>query len=182
MKVSDMFGMQLPPTRVCDVLIDVYFFTVHWFSLVVHERLFRERYRKIITTGLARRGDRPFVLLLFVVLGMACHYGESFVGAALQSELDLAATRVQYMALVRQHLMDLVDEECLEFVQISILLGSHWLYWGKPKGSFAILGTATRSAQALLLHRQSSSRLRRQNSQLVEERKRVWWTIYTWDR
>lgn len=181
-KVSQLVGVELPASHVCDALIDIYFFTVHWFSLVVHEPSFRKRSRAITTTGLARASDRPFVYLLLVVLGMACQYGEGFLDADLRHDLDMVATRTNYMNVVRQNLMDLLDEDCLEFVQICILIGSYWLYWGKPKASFGLLGTATRSAQALLLHRQSGTRPFRQNSESIEERKRVWWTIYTWDR
>ena len=75
--------------------------------------------------------------------------------------------------------MDLIDEDCLEFVQLSVLLGSYWLYWGRPRSSFSLLGAATKSAQAMELHRDLDHRL---SSEDTEERKRVWWTIYTWDR
>ena len=75
--------------------------------------------------------------------------------------------------------MDLIDDDCLEFVQLSALLGSYWLYWGRPRSAFSILGAATKSAQAMEWHRDRDNRL---STQGAEERKRVWWTVYIWDR
>lgn len=117
-----------------------------------------------------------------MVLAMACHYGHGFVDASVNEELDLHSTRREYLRVVRRDFMDLLDEDTLEFVQICTLLGSYWLYWGKPKSAFGLLGAATRAAQAIYLHRQTGSRFPHQNPHAVEERKRVWWTIYTWDR
>ena len=87
--------------------------------------------------------------------------------------------RATYLKVVSQNFMDLIDEDCLEFVQLSALLGSYWLYWGRPRSSFSILGAATKSAQAMELHRNTDNR---SSAEDAEERKRVWWTIYTWDR
>lgn len=180
-QICDLIGIELPAKAIVDRLLDVYFFTVHWFSLVVHEPTFRQRYESIVTFGRARPTDKPFLVLLLMVLVMSCQYGSEIVGAELQLT-DLHGWRTRYLNTVRSNFMDLLDEDCIEFIQICILLGSHWLYWGKPRSSFTLLGTAIKSAQANLLHRQGkgqSMRLQRQN---FEERKRVWWTIYTWDR
>lgn len=177
-----MIGIDLPPKTTCDALIDAYFFTIHWFSLVVHEPTFRKRYQAISTSGMARATDRPFLLLLLMLLALSCQYAHSFVDAEACQGLDMTTTRTDYLKVVRQNFMDLLDEDTLEFVQICTLLGSYWLYWGKPRSSFSILGACVKSAQAIYLHRQSGRRLLQHSIHAVEERKRVWWTIYTWDR
>jgi hypothetical protein len=63
-------------------------------------------------------------------------------------------------------------------VQTMVLLGTFYVYHGKPNLSFSLLGATVKSAHAAGLHK--SSRIASKDD--MEERKRVWWTIYTWDR
>lgn len=177
--VSQILGVDLPPRHTCDALIDAYFQTVHWFSLVVYEPKFRVRYHHIMENREADITDQPFLMLLLMVLAMGCWYGPGVLDAGTVSAADLGSMRVAYIKIIRSSFIDLIDEECLEFVQLCALLGSYWLYWGKPRSSFSILGAATKTSQALGLHRNPSRRLAFEDA---EERKRVWWTIYTWDR
>lgn len=180
--MRDLIGINLLPKRTCDALIEAYFVTVHWFSLVVHEPSFRKRYEAISTSGEARPNDKPFILLLLMMIALSCQYADGFVHEEAHRGLDLTTIRTEYLKVVRQNFMDLLDEDSLEFVQICTLLGSYWLYWGKPRSSFSILGACVKSAQAIYLHRRSNSRFLQHSIHPVEERKRVWWTIYTWDR
>jgi Fungal specific transcription factor domain len=129
--------------------------------------------------GLADPSDRSFLLLLSMVLVMGCWYGPGVLPPEISSMVDLTPMRHTFLKLVSQSFIDLIDEDCLEFVQLCALLGSYWLYWGRPRSSFSILGAATKSAQAIELHRDSDKYLSSEDS---EERKRVWWTLYTWDR
>ena len=177
--IKDIIGTELPSRDVADALIDTYFATVHWFSLVIYEPKFRDRYITILDSGQAHQSDRPFLLLLLMIMVMGCWYGSGVLPAETLSKTDLDSLRKAYLGVVSQSFMDLIDEDCLEFVQLSSLLGSYWLYWGRPRSSFSILGAATKSAQAMELHR---NRDRRMSPAEAEERKRVWWTIYTWDR
>ena len=177
--IKDILGTDLPSRDLSDALIDTYFATVHWFSLVIYEPKFRQRYITILDSGVAHHSDRPFLLLLLMIMVMGAWYGPGVLPAETLSTTDLDATRKAYLSVVSQSFMDLIDEDCLEFVQLSSLLGSYWLYWGRPRSSFSILGAATKSAQAMELHRNKDKGL---SSADAEERKRVWWTIYTWDR
>ncbi|KAH8586567.1 fungal-specific transcription factor domain-containing protein [Bisporella sp. PMI_857] len=178
--VSQIIGMQLPNYEVCNKLLETYFSTVHWFSLVVYEPKFRSRYNAIIGSGLAGRNDHGYLLLLLMVLVMGCWYTpkNSTKDLGLSSQ-DMDAFRKDLLKTVQRDFMDLMDEDCLEFVQLCALLGSFYLYHGKPRSSFSILGAATKTAQAMDLHRDSEAKWPFDDR---EERKRVWWTIYTWDR
>lgn len=177
--IKDLVGVDLPSKALTNHLLDVYFYTVHWFSLVVHETHFRQRYERIMSIGIVSRSDRPFLLLLLMILVMGCHYGR---GIDHEQFRDLDDIRLQYLDVVRKDFMDIGEGGGLEFVQICILLGSYWLYWGRPRSSFALLGTATKASQALMLHRKVSSNRQMKLAYSMEERKRVWWTVYTWDR
>jgi Fungal specific transcription factor domain len=179
MPISEVLETNLPSRQVSDALVDTYFHTVHWFSLVVYEPKFRARYTTIMDRGLAVPSDRSFLLLLLMVMVMGCWYGPGVLPPEIASTVDLDNTRKAFLKVVSQNFMDLIDEDCLDFVQLSTLLGSYWLYWGRPRSAFSLLGAATKSAQAMELHRDMDHRLSPQDT---EERKRVWWTIYTWDR
>ncbi|KAK5045133.1 hypothetical protein LTR84_009466 [Exophiala bonariae] len=177
--VSQIVGVDLPERTLCDALIDAYFYSVHWFSLVVYEPKFRQTYSRVVENGFAEPSDRPFLLLLLMVLVMGCWYGPGLGHDGIAPATELADLRNTYLRVIRSSLMDLMDDDCLEFVQLCILLGSYWLYWGRPKSSFSILGAATKSSQAIGLHRDPDKRVSLADA---EERKRIWWTIYTWDR
>jgi hypothetical protein len=158
--------------------METYFSTVHWFSLVVYEPKFRSRYNAILGSHLASRSDHGFLLLLLMVLIMGCWYTPKHKTGGL-SRSDMDALRGRLLRVVQRDFMEVMDEDSLEFVQICALLGSFYLYHGRPRSSFSILGAATKTSQAMDLHRDSEMRWSFEDR---EERKRVWWTIYTWDR
>lgn len=168
--VQELVGIDLPDQALCNSLLDTYFATVHWFSLVVLEPKFRARCNSVLSAGLVYRSDRAFIILLLMVLVMGCWYDAS---------PELASLQNSFLRVVRSHFMDIIDEDSLEFVQVSALLGSFYLYHGRPRSSFSILGAATKTSQAIGLHREPDGRM---DFSVAEERKRVWWTIYTWDR
>ena len=66
--IVEILGIDLPSREVTDALVDTYFYTVHWFSLVVYEPKFRARYTIIMDRGLASPSDRGFLLLLLMIM------------------------------------------------------------------------------------------------------------------
>jgi len=171
--------MNLPSRQICDSLLEIYFLRVHWFSLVVYEPRFRTRYNKIIDTGLAYNADRGFILLLVMLFILGSWYRSRQVTSENEAPESQENLRNVFLKLVREQFMDLMDEDSLEFVQLCTLLGSFYLYHGHPRSSFSILGAATKTAQAIGLHREPEGQC---TFEEAEERKRIWWTIYTWDR
>ena len=178
--VSDIIGIDLPKYEVCNQLMETYFSAVHWFSLVIYEPKFRGRYVAVVGSGLASRSDHGFLLLLLMVLIMGCWYTPKYQAGDLGLSGDeMEALRSRMLRVVQRDFMELMDEDCIEFVQLCALLGSFYLYHGRPRSSFSILGAATKTSQAMGLHRDSEMK---RSVEDMEERKRVWWTIYTWDR
>lgn len=82
------------------------------------------------------------------------------------------------LKIVESRLIELMDQHSMAAVQTCILFGSHHVYHGRPNLSFALLGAAVKIGQSMGLHRQPE----KEDPQDIEEHKRVWWTVYTWDR
>ncbi|KAH7418876.1 hypothetical protein BKA64DRAFT_211162 [Cadophora sp. MPI-SDFR-AT-0126] len=127
--VSDIIGIDLPSLEVCNKLLETYFSSVHWFSLVVYEPKFRGQCTAVVGSGLASRSDHGFLLLLLMVLIMGCWYTPKNKTQDLGlSPQDMEGLRGRLLAVVQRDFMELMDEDSLEFVQVCALLGSFYLY------------------------------------------------------
>lgn len=176
--IASILGQPLPPMVVVDSLLEDYFDAVHWFSLVVYEPKFRRKLQSI-SDGSAYPSQRPFLMLLVVMLGMATWYRSQRTGAdSSDNGQDWRKWSADLMKLVESNLVELMDQPSVTAAQTFCLLGSHHVYHGRPNLSFSLLGATIKMSQALGMHREPL----RASFEDIEERKRVWWTIYTWDR
>lgn len=173
--ISSILGSRFPHQRLIHTLLENYFASVHWFSLVIYEPKFRQRL-SMIEDGHARPAEKPFLTLLSMVLCMASWYRSKTSHDDEADEMRLWSTDL--LKIVESSLADLMDQQSIAAAQTCILLGSHHVYHGRPNLSFALLGASVKMAQALGLHREPT----KEDGDSNEEHKRVWWTIYTWDR
>ncbi|KAJ5265590.1 transcriptional regulator family: Fungal Specific TF [Penicillium chrysogenum] len=176
--ISSVLGRPFPPMELVYSLLEDYFDAVHWFSLAVYEPKFRKSLLSI-ADGSACPSQRPFLVLLAMMLGMASWYRSqrSCTDPADNSD-DMKKLSADLLALVESNLVELMDQPSVTSAQTCILLGSHHVYHGRPNLSFSLLGATIKMSQSLGMHRG----LLRGDFETIEERKRVWWTIYTWDR
>jgi hypothetical protein len=176
--ILSVLGCSLPPEGIMRMLLEEYFESVHWFSLVIYEPKFRAQFESICD-GHARLSQKPFLLLLSTILGIAAWYCSKRPSSAFrETDVDWSAWASNLIKHIESHLFDIIDQSTLANIQTCILLSSYNYYNGKPKSAFALLGETIKTAQAIGLHRESS----RDGFENSEERKRTWWTIYTWDR
>ncbi|KAL4985608.1 fungal-specific transcription factor domain-containing protein [Aspergillus falconensis] len=175
--ISSVLGQALPSTEIIYSLLEDYFDAVHWFSLAIYEPTFRRNLNSI-ADGLAYSSQKPFLILLAVVLGMGAWYRSQKEPRELTDNDDWRRMSTELLKLVESHLIELMDQPSVTAAQVLILFGSYCVYHGRPNLSFSILGATIRISQAVGLHREPSRGTFEDN----EERKRVWWTIYTWDR
>ncbi|RHZ59276.1 fungal specific transcription factor domain-containing protein [Aspergillus thermomutatus] len=175
--ISSILGQNLPPTEVMYSLLEDYFDAVHWFSLAIYEPTFRRKLSSI-ADGLAYPSQKSFLLLLAVVLGMGAWYRSQRRTTDLTDNGDWQQLSADLLKIVESHIVELMDQPSVTAAQICILFGSYHVYHGRPNLSFSLLGATIKISQAAGLHREPS----RGNFEDIEERKRVWWTIYTWDR
>lgn len=170
-----LLGSRFPDARLTESLIEDYFRTVHWFSLVICEPKLR-RCLASIEDGYAYKYQTPFLVLLSMMLCMAawyrskpCQQNNGTYWALWSSDL---------LGIVESRLAELMDGHSIETAQTCILLGSHHVYHGQPNKSFALLGATIKICQSLGIHKRTTEG----DSLDIEEHKRVWWTVYTWDR
>lgn len=156
------------------ILMEDYFDAVHWFSLVIYEPKFRKQLASV-EDGYAYQSDISFLTLLSMVLCMAAWYRSN--RAAHEGDEDWRRWSEDLLAIVESRVINLMDETSITAVQTCILLGSHHVYHGRPNLAFALLGATIKMSHALGIHRHSPQK----SADEIEERKRVWWTIYTWD-
>ncbi|KAK6225453.1 hypothetical protein QIS74_01500 [Colletotrichum tabaci] len=166
---------RFPDLGTIQLLLEEYFEAVHWFSLVLYEPKFRRQLQSI-EDGLAHPSEAPFLILLSTVLDMAAWYQSKKGPRDGSQEWKLWSDDL--LKIVETRLVQVMDQRSLAAVQTLILLGSHHVYHGRPNLSFALLGATIKMSHALGLHRRQKDG----SFDDVEERKRVWWTIYTWDR
>ncbi|KAF7121774.1 hypothetical protein CNMCM5793_009327 [Aspergillus hiratsukae] len=176
--ISSILGRDLPPAEVMCSLLEDYFDAVPWFSLAIYEPTFR-RPLSSIAHGLAYPSHKSFLLLLAVVLGMGASYRSQRRSTDLTDNGDWQQLSADHLLkIVESHVVQLIDQPSITAAQICILFGSYHVYHGHPILSFSLLGPTIKTSQAAGLHHEPS----RGNFKDIEERKRVWWTIYTWDR
>ena len=161
-----------------DMLLNEYFDSVHWFSLVIYEPRFRPEYN-MVADGYAYPYQEKFLILLTAVLGIAAWYRSKKTTHVPEHHTeDWQGWSADLLAQAGAHFFQLMDETSLASIQTCLLLGTFHVYHGRPNTSFALLGATTKIAQAMGLHREPA----KGTADEIEERKRVWWTIYTWDR
>lgn len=176
---SEVFLLnRLPPEPIMVAFLEEYCISVHWFSLCIYEPRFRPAFDSV-RNGFAQPAQRPFLLLLSVVLGLGAWYrGQRSEAIHGLSPQESKAWSSKLIANVESQIVELLDQSSVTAVQTLILLGSFFVYHGRPNLSFSLLGATVKLAHAAGLHKEPTGMPLAE----MEERKRVWWTIYTWDR
>ncbi|KAK4504580.1 hypothetical protein PRZ48_005496 [Zasmidium cellare] len=166
----------LPGDDEIQELLGEYFASIHWFSLVIVTTKFTTAYENV-RAGYATALDKPFLLLLSTVLGLSAWYRAH--RASTRDERNKWQDLSKKMVLNAElQLVDVMDQRSITAIQTLILLGSYYVYHGRPNLSFSLVGATIKAAQSMSLHKSCPQA----NHLDREERKRVWWTIYTWDR
>lgn len=183
----------LPPHAAATLLVDNYFDRVHWFMLLFHQSDFRGLFQQLFKDIDEHNTQQPTsvglggVSLFAAVCIVSLRYIDVQHKANL-SQLGVRPDTLQQKLLttLRQRLLEIVAQGCIEAVQVCVLVGSFYIYHGEPELAWPICGCGLRIAQALNLHRQKSKLgglsgppdLDDPEQRAEETRKRCWWTVY----
>ena len=175
----------LPPRPICDYLINVYFNTVHWFMVIIHEGHFLHHYRSMMdmyerNKQLVRNSDEDFTfaLLVLTIVALGGRYTSTHTARLRrcnlayrrhcaaskpqeipyvdQQEFEAVRTTSQLFSAVRSNATDNLACGTLATVQSLLLLGSLYLFHGDINLAWSNSGSVIRATQALELHKENS--------------------------
>lgn len=149
--------MQMPPRSAMEALLGVYFDKMHWFIWIFHEPTFMAQAQEILSSTSWRRQDmkRVLVVLTVAALGLKCAIQNTSPEGKRRLESiseDPPGLVEQLIGEVRLHLLELLDEACLESVQVTVLLGGFYIFHGSPGLAWSMIGMSVRSSYGLALH------------------------------
>lgn len=120
------------------------FDAVHWFSLVIHEPMFRPQYESV-ADSYALESQKFFLFLVSMVPGLASWYRAKNSNPDSNSPTNnWHSLRLKLFPVAENRFLELMDEWSLASLQASLLLGTYYLYHGQPNASLALLGVTRR--------------------------------------
>ncbi|EXJ85248.1 hypothetical protein A1O3_05923 [Capronia epimyces CBS 606.96] len=155
--------------------------------LVFHQEDFRSRFDRLYDIRhdlqlVTKNGLVGFTSTLLASFAITLQHAGAYRKNILRrAGVDPETLKENILTTLRVRFLDVLSLGSLEVVQTCVLLGSYYLYYGRPELSWPICGCGLRVAQALNLHRKlatSDSTSRSPGSQSNEVRKRTWWAVY----
>ncbi|KAM5440452.1 hypothetical protein McanMca71_003934 [Microsporum canis] len=159
----------LPPTNIAHVLMRHYFSCVHCLYPVLHWPTILHVYERVHQTGTLQGVSRGWAAVFFALLGC---------GSLHSLDADLIAKGKEYIK-TSMGLIDLWEDTfSIEQARGAMLVSIYLSELNINSVSWVWLGAAVRIAQDLGFHMESGP----WEPMDGEMRKRVWWSIYSWER
>ncbi|KAE8420024.1 hypothetical protein BDV36DRAFT_121969 [Aspergillus pseudocaelatus] len=117
--------------------------------------------------------------VILLVLGMGAHYSSL---AIMQPREKVAVQQLSKDLIQRidQRFLRIIDSADEEAVQVCVLLGSFYLFNGRPTAGLGILGSGIKIAQVLRLHREDA--IMGISAARLESHRRSWWALEVFDK
>lgn len=148
--------------------------------MLFHEQTFRSNYENLMTSRKFPRCRSGQVMFTILVLSMGAHYASDEEVMRKFPTFQLKTFRSLSLKKIEDNLLSLYEGAEPESVQVCLLLASYYVYHGRPNLSFVMLGVGMRCSELLLLHRESS--WRGLSDIAREERRRIFWALFVFDR
>lgn len=162
----------LPPKHVADRLIAHYRGSVHLYAPHLHMPTFMQEYEDLYRTGSFQQSRHIWVALFYAVL--AC----GTLGDPQSSNPNEESIGAQYLNHCITSMNTWCDELTVDHVRASLLISIYFVEINLRSPAWVWLGSAVRISQDIGLHTDQGP-----YSPLdTEMRRRVWWSVYNWDR
>lgn len=147
--------------------------------LVVEEDPFRAKISELLSTDELPSADRNFCLLALLVCALGAHYLWTDPETSLDKE-SLLSTKRALLAELERNFFAIISQPDLEAVQILILLGSFYLFNGRPNVGYGLLGSVIKIAQLLGLHRKAPRVWPGDHDR--DSQIKVWWALEIFEK
>lgn len=162
----------LPPKHVADRLLSHYHGSVHVYSPHLHWQSFIREYENLYRAGSFERCSHIWVAVFYAVLACGTLMDPQPSGAAQEAE------GAKYIEECTRSINTWSDELTLDTARAALLLSIYFIEVNLRSAGWMWLGAAVRAALDIGLHMD-----RGQYPPLeAEMRRRVWWSVYNWDR
>lgn len=162
----------LPSKHVADRLLSHYHGSVHVYAPHIHWPTFIQEYENAYRLGTFQRSPHIWVSLFYGVL--AC-------GTLMDPQPNASAQEGEgagYLDMSIRSINTWSDELTMDSVSASLLISIYFIESNIRSAGWMWLGAAVRNAQDIGLHTD-----RGQYPPVeAEMRRRVWWSVYNWDR
>ncbi|KAF3401606.1 hypothetical protein F1880_010152 [Penicillium rolfsii] len=150
------------------------------YGQVFYEEDFRQRYEQCMSSSyVSSLEDNNDLWITLLVIGLGAHYSSLAVREPLgKSHMQQLAGDI--IMLVEQRFLRIMSSADEEAVQVCILLGSFYLFNGRPTAGLGILGSGIKIAQVLRLHREGA--LTEISAARLETRRRSWLALEVFDK
>ena len=162
----------LPPKQIADRLLSHYHSSVHVYAPHLHWPTFIQEYENLYRSGTFQNCSHVWVSVFYGVLACGTLMDPQPNGSAQEGD------GAQYLDTCIRSLNTWSDELTLDTARAALLTSIYFIEMNLRSAGWMWLGAAVRTAQDIGLHTD------RGPYPLVEAemRRRVWWSVYNWDR
>lgn len=170
-------SLHLPPRAIADALVDMFFSKVNCDYPVFHRALFAAKYEMMWSNSPDSEPAWLMTLYMIFTLALTASSRDSF-SPSMQAQKD--ALRDQFISRAKLLLPEVLYGATLGHVQ-ALMVFCLYLHISRERNAcWNIAGSAIRIALAIGLHRNGANT---KCTPLERElRKRVWWTLYFFER
>ncbi|KAF8605476.1 hypothetical protein BDV93DRAFT_62728 [Ceratobasidium sp. AG-I] len=165
-----------------------YFFeasSIHWYCVAVHKPVFYDAYLEFFSGRQQAVPDLDFCVLLAAMCALTLQFcGDADAQAILvEGALDRDALRRKMFDFARGMLVhsERIQGPTVERITAMILIAIYLENEGNTIEYYATIGSAIRTAQSMGMHRDGETKWH-MNPVEAEQRRRLWWILYTHDR
>ena len=162
----------LPSKEVTDRLLSHYHGSVHIYAPHIHWPTFTQEYENVYREGTFQQSPHNWVSLFFAVLACGTLMEQQPGGSPQEGE------GAQYLETCMRNINTWSDELNIDVVRTSLLISIYFIETNLRSAGWMWLGATVRAAQDIGLSLENGPYPPIE----TEMRRRVWWSVYSWDR
>lgn len=172
-KLCNDSNTPLPPKAHADLLLQKYRATLHHLAPLLHWPTFHSEVEQLYQRGTFQGLRQIWKALFFAVLACGSIMKDPAASAAHGD-----AEAIRFSDIAKSNTKTVDDEVSVDHIKVCNLLSVCYMDMNRKTASWFWLSSAVRFAQFAGLHR---DRVHHRDLD-GEMQKRVWWSIYNWDR